>query len=125
MFVYAGEMRTSKGEPVVWDLDAYGASQMLTIRHWLSGRREELDTYLLTQIPSDFGGIGWQLDKVTPGDEPAEVYHCLAARGQVTCDCRGYEAHRRCKHSTALVCLTTEGRVAVPACWPKDEFDNA
>jgi hypothetical protein len=74
-------------------------------------------TYILERVPADFG-TAFALTKlamveIEPGvhqQQPDCVYHVHfdATLGD-SCDCRGFVAHRQCKHRDALAELRTQG----------------
>jgi hypothetical protein len=73
--------------------------------------------YLLEQIPADFGSA-FSLTKlvmveIEPGvfeQQPDCVYHIhLDPTLGDSCDCRGFVAHRHCKHRDALAELRAQG----------------
>jgi hypothetical protein len=89
------------------------------------GRAEEL--YDVAEIPCGYGfdGRGFQLRK----DRTEETYGTFISRnGQDhICDCRGFEAHNRCKHHDAIQHLIESGKLDHPEAgrpvepWPSPE----
>jgi hypothetical protein len=77
-------------------------------------------SYLLERFPADFGAAfaltKLALVEIEPGvheQRNAETYHVHfdAALGD-SCDCRGFVAHRHCKHRDALAELVRRGLLA-------------
>lgn len=81
---------------------------------------KQVDTYLLHAVPTDFGNgfTGFEVEKLTPGFETAEVYHVLLADRpeDCSCDCRGHERWSHCKHREGIETLVKVGKLpAKPA----------
>jgi hypothetical protein len=76
------------------------------------GRRERTVAYFLSEIPADWGR-GFELAKSVPEASEAEesVYHVNVDGQHSTCDCRGFERWRSCKHLDTLLELVEEGRL--------------
>jgi hypothetical protein len=76
------------------------------------GRQEHAVAYSLSEIPANWGR-GFELAKSLPDAAEAEesVYHLNVDGQHSTCDCRGYESHRHCKHLDTLLELVEEGRI--------------
>jgi len=70
--------------------------------------------YRLERIPTELGGVAFQLSKAHQGgaDEP-EVYHVLLNGRDTSCTCAGhsYGGGRPCKHISALEALTAAGKL--------------
>ncbi len=84
--------------------------------------------YLLKRVPADFGAA-YSLTKlalveVDPGvfeQRPDDTYHVHfdATLGD-SCDCKGFVAHRHCKHRDALAELARRGLLAGAPAAPAD-----
>ena len=78
---------------------------MLVIRVKLSKTREQLDSYTLEPIPSDFGR-GLLLHKA----DGTSYAVCLSGPDS-TCDCKGHVSHGHCKHVESLLALQQRGKL--------------
>jgi hypothetical protein len=74
------------------------------------GRQEHTVAYHLTEIGADWGR-GFELRKSVPDAPESEVYHVNLDGQHSTCDCRGYERWRTCKHLLTLLELLEERRL--------------
>jgi hypothetical protein len=74
------------------------------------GRQEHTVAYHLTEIPADWGR-GFELRKSVPDASESEVYHVNLDGQHSTCDCRGFERWRSCKHLDTLLELVEKGRL--------------
>jgi hypothetical protein len=76
------------------------------------GRQEHTVAYFLSEIPADWGR-GFELRKSVPDASESEesVYHVNVDGQHSTCDCRGYERWRFCKHLATLLELVEERRL--------------
>jgi hypothetical protein len=76
------------------------------------GRQEHTVAYHLTEIGADWGH-GFELRKSVPDALPGEesVYHVNLDGQHSTCDCRGFERWRTCKHLDTLLELVEKGRL--------------
>jgi len=74
------------------------------------GRQEHTVAYFLSEIPADWGR-GFELAKSLPDAPEESVYYVNVDGQRSTCDCRGYERHRSCKHVLTLMELVEEGRL--------------
>jgi hypothetical protein len=81
---------------------------------------DELQSYGLTPIPSDFG-TAYHLLKADKGDGPGEEYDVLLNGPQSSCTCKGNNYHGHCKHVEALTALVKCGALAVPSVASKPE----
>lgn len=77
---------------------------------------KESFAYFVKKIHADYG-MGFEFTKCPDGIGPVseDVYHVHydPARRLSTCDCKGGEFHRHCKHQEAIVALINAGKIAV------------
>jgi hypothetical protein len=66
------------------------------------------DDYVLTEIPSDIGGRGFQVEKVGADDG---YYVLLGSAADDGCTCKGYQRWSHCKHLDGLAALIAAGRL--------------
>jgi hypothetical protein len=74
------------------------------------GRQEHTVAYFLSEIPADWGR-GFELAKSVPDASEESVYHVNVDGQHSTCDCRGFERWRSCKHLATLLELVEEGKL--------------
>lgn len=77
----------------------------LTIRQILSSKRQQLDTYTLTEIGADTGR-GFHLTK-----PDGTVYAVNVGGAEESCDCRGSTSHGHCKHRDSIRKLIAERKL--------------
>src|SRR5262245_18201681 len=69
--------------------------------------------YALAEFDTDWPGLALHLAKITPGtDREAESYSVFCHAGDPardTCDCRGFERWRTCKHVNAIRAVIANG----------------
>ncbi len=67
--------------------------------------------YRVEEYPADFGR-GFMLFKLDAGsDKTEERYACLIGATTKACECRGFTATGKCKHSAALAELVKAGQL--------------
>jgi hypothetical protein len=87
---------------------------VLTLTHFFPRKAAEDTHYHLTAVPSDLGGVAFQVAHLEV--DGGWIYHVRLDGAASTCDCRGFEAHRHCKHVESLLALQAEGKLpAAPA----------
>lgn len=101
---------TEKHGSFIWtpgSTDDTNRSGTLTI----SGTRS-FAVYDVEEFPADHGR-GFRLMKTFGGTDSTEQQYFVFAGsdGVGHCDCRGFSAHGRCKHTAALHLLITAGRI--------------
>ena len=68
------------------------------------------DDYCVRQIPTDFGGAAYEVEKVF--NPYGVIYHVqLSDDGGRSCDCKGHTRHGHCKHGDALLALRRAGKL--------------
>jgi hypothetical protein len=97
--------------------DVYEAAPgrwVLTLTYWHPRRSAEDTSYHLSQIPTDLGGLAFKVAHLEV--DGGWTYHVRLDGPRSSCDCRGFEAHRHCKHVEALLALQAGGKLpAAPA----------
>src|SRR5438045_903850 len=86
-----------------------GGALTLMIRQQLSARREQVDTYALSEIGAD-QGRGFALTKAPDGTR----YDVCVGGREDSCDCPGHLQHGHktiCKHRAALAKLIAAGKL--------------
>ncbi len=87
----------------------------------------DVDAYILSPLPCDFGAAAFRLHKlpqlVKPGE--ADHYDVLLDGRRSTCECKGFERHGwhldadgkpcSCKHGDSLLALVAAGKLVLPA----------
>ena len=85
---------------------------MLTLSQFFP-RRSAIDThYFLRAVPCQLGGLGFEVEHLQA--DGGAVYHARLDGAKSTCDCPGFEHHRRCKHVSALLALQAKGKLPAP-----------
>ena len=82
--------------------DGYGALRIT------EGKKADL--YLFRAIEADFGE-GYEVEKLTPELDTAEVYHVSLARQESSCTCKGNTYCGHCRHVEALTALDKAGKL--------------
>lgn len=76
----------------------------------LTGKRSHC-RYRVEEFPCD-QGRGFMLFKLDAGtDKSEERYACLVATHGTQCECRGFTATGRCKHTAAMTELVNAGQI--------------
>jgi hypothetical protein len=90
----------------------------------------KLSGYVLTELKSQIGGVGFQLGRAT-ADGCSENYQVLIHGRESSCTCPGHTYHNHCKHVDALLALLSAGRLSPALRQPKpaptttdNDFDN-
>src|SRR5436305_11797534 len=74
---------------------------VLTLTTW-PPRSAAVDVhYHLTAVPCQLGGLGFEVAHLEI--DGGWYYHVRLDGPASTCDCRGFEAHRHCKHVESLL----------------------
>ncbi|HWG47715.1 MAG TPA: hypothetical protein VN688_33430 [Gemmataceae bacterium] len=73
---------------------------------------EDVRSYLLTPIPSDFG-TAYHLLKSDNGSDKGEAYDVLLAGRDSSCTCKGNTYHGHCKHVESLTALLNAEKLPV------------
>jgi hypothetical protein len=73
----------------------------------------QLNGYVLSELQSQIGGVGFQLGRATP-DGCSESYEVLIHGHETSCSCPGniYRPNQPCKHIAALMALLERGRLS-------------
>jgi hypothetical protein len=86
--------------------------------------------YIITQIPTEIGGVAFNLGKADVGG-CSEDYQVLIHGRETSCTCPGHTFHGHCKHASAIEALLSAGKLSAALSKPKpvlpiadDEFDN-
>jgi hypothetical protein len=82
------------------------------------GRYAETDVYRVEEIPTGMGGRAFLLhrsEQAIAADGGDVSYGVLIGNPQDTqCECRGFQAHGKCKHLDALAYLLARGHIDRP-----------
>ena len=99
------------------DSDFWGAIE-ISMTTGVRSPRTEKTVYLVRFIPSDFGNgaVGFEVEKLDADLAAVETYHVHLSDNpaEVSCDCKGHEAHGHCKHREGIEALRRAGKLVPP-----------
>jgi hypothetical protein len=74
--------------------------------------------YILTEIPTEIGGVAFNLGKATE-DGCSESYDVLIHGRETSCTCPGHTFHHHCKHASAIEALLNARKLSAALRQPK------